>query len=225
VAPRAARAARESTVIASGLHFLAGYVVGSIPVAVWAGRLIDAVDVRELGSRSAGATNVLRIFGWKPALAVALLDGAKGWVAASWLSQVPWPGGPVAPEWAAVAAGVGAVVGHLFPAFAGFRGGKGVATTAGVLLAWSPTAFLVCAGVFAAVAILSRRASVGSMSAALVMPATLFGLHASGADRVTLGTALSGAALALLIFLTHRENLRNLVRGTEPKLGERARRS
>ena len=160
-----------------------------------------------------------RAFGWRPALAVLVLDAAKGWLPAFLVSGLPAGDSAAAASTLGLSAGAGAVLGHCWPLFAGFRGGKGVATSAGVFLATHPGAVLVGLGVFAALLGLTRHVSAAAVAAAAAMPATLlafrrgFGYSAPSAD-VCLAAALAG-----LIVFTHRSNLSRLLRGVEPRVG------
>jgi len=194
---------------------LAAYLSGSIPVSVWWGRAFFGLDVREHGSLNAGATNTFRVLGWRAGLPVLLLDIAKGFLPVRILPNLsglepdsePW-------MWLRVALVVAAVLGHLFPVFAGFRGGKGVATSLGGILAVHPGAAAICIGVFAIVFQLSRYVSLASLSAALAYPLAV-GLVYQEASAVKTGFAI---ALCLLVFFTHRENIGRLLRGEEGRM-------
>ena len=160
-----------------------------------------------------------RAFGWRPALVVLVLDAAKGWLPAFLGAGLPAGDSAVSASTLGLAAGAGAVLGHCHPLFAGFRGGKGVATAAGAFLATHPGAVVVGLGVFSAVLGLTRIVSAASVAAAAAMPATLlafrlgFGYSAPPPD---VGLA---AALAGFIAFTHRSNLSRLLRGVEPRVG------
>ena len=138
------------------LALILSYLAGSIPSSVWAGRMFHGIDIREHGSGNAGATNTIRVLGWKTGVPVLVFDLAKGWLAASlpvFLSAAP----PGSQQMTAlqIACGLAAIIGHVFPVFAGFRGGKGVATTFGMLLALHPLLTLSCAGIFLVVLLIS----------------------------------------------------------------------
>ena len=204
--------------IGPALGVLLAYLLGSLPWALWVGQLVRGIDVREHGSRNLGATNVYRLLGPGLGLTVFALDMAKGAaavLAARGLGGAAFPGGA---EGAGLAGAVAAVLGHVFPAFAGFRGGRGVATAAGAMLAVAPRASGLALGVFALTLALSRRVSVGSVSAALAFIVFLWllapGRHGAGASA----TALVGSAVALLVVVRHVPNLRRLARGEEPAL-------
>ena len=188
------------------LLILTGYLLGSMPWGYWLPRILKGVNIREAGSGSTGAANVWRTLGFKMGLAVALLDIAKGAVAA--LLGL-WLGGDLV----GVLAGVAAMVGHWRPLFLGFaRGGKIVATTGGVALALAPFAALSAAGVWILLFLALRYASVSSMAAAVSLP--LFALLYGASWPVVAFT--SGAALAIIVL--HRTNIRRLLAGEEQKM-------
>jgi glycerol-3-phosphate acyltransferase PlsY len=186
------------------------YLLGSISFAVLLVRATTGRDIRAEGSGNAGATNVLRSHGKKLALLVALLDVAKG-VAAVLLVRLV----TADPRWAA-AAGFAAILGHVFPIFYGFRGGKGVATAVGAFLALTPLALLVCLAIFLAIVAATRYVSLGSVVALALLPpiAGLF-FHAPR------GVVTAAGLTALLILGKHLPNLKRLARGEERKLGRR----
>jgi glycerol-3-phosphate acyltransferase PlsY len=189
----------------------AGYLLGSMPWGYWVPRIFAGVDIRTLGSGNPGATNVWRSLGFKLGLTVALLDIAKG-LAAALLGR--WLGDDLI----AVLAGVAAMVGHWRPLFLGFaKAGKTVATTGGVGLAVAPFATLAAAGVWIAVFVATRYASIASMAAAVSLPA--FALLFDASWPVLAFT--SGAALAII--LLHRTNIVRLARGTENRFVLRRR--
>ncbi|MFA9201791.1 MAG: glycerol-3-phosphate 1-O-acyltransferase PlsY [Cypionkella sp.] len=186
------------------LAALLGYALGSIPFGLLLTRAFGAGDVRRIGSGSIGATNVLRTGRKGLAAATVLLDAGKG-VAAVLLAAMLWPGSE------GVAA-VAAIVGHCFPLWLGFKGGKGFATAAGVLLALAWPALLACAAIWAATIALSRISSVASLVAVAAAPvvAGLLGF----ADLVA-----TLIAVAAVVVFQHRSNIGRLMRGEEPKVG------
>jgi glycerol-3-phosphate acyltransferase PlsY len=186
------------------------YLLGSLSFAVLLVRRATGKDIRTEGSGNAGATNVLRSHGKALALAVAALDIGKG-AAAVLLVRLA-----TADSRYAAAAGFAAVLGHVFPVFYGFRGGKGVATAVGAFLALAPLATLVCVAVFVAVIALTRYVSVGSMIAIVLLPPVAGGLFHASPPIVA-----AAAATAILVVLKHRENLKRLAAGTERKLGQK----
>jgi len=198
------------------VHFLASYLLGAFPTSVLLGRLVRGIDVRDHGSGNAGATNAWRVLGWRIGLPVILIDVAKGAVAATVVARLPLGPVPVDPQTLAVLCGLAAVLGHVFPIYLKFRGGKGVATAAGMLVATAPIPVGCAAGVFALCLFLSGRVSVGSISAAWTVPiSTLLLQRYAGIQHSTLLIGLT-FALAVFITITHRKNLRRLLRGEEP---------
>ncbi len=196
-----------------------GYLIGAIPFGLLAGRLAGGVDLRQHGSRRTGSTNALRTLGLGWAVAVFVLDVAKGALAVL-LAQALYQAGPGgSAEWVAAAAGVAAVVGHNWSVFIGFGGGRGVATSAGGLLVISPWTLAVIGPLMAIVVWQSRYVSLGSVVAAATAPAVTAVLAAIG----VVGWAAVAYALAtgLLVIGSHRDNLRRLRNGTERRIGER----
>ena len=188
---------------------LVAYLVGSIPFALWLTRRREGADVRRVGSGNIGTTNVWRVAGASTALAVLALDVGKG-LGAVWFARVL---GSDAPIQAAAAAAV--VIGHVFPIWLRFRGGKGVATSAGAFAMLTPWAVLVAAGVFVTVVLMTRFVSVGSLAAAVsLVPFALIG----GAQPPVL-TILCG--VILLVVTRHRSNVARLLAGNERRLGQR----
>jgi len=190
-----------------------GLLSGSLPWGLWLGRWLRGVDVRTLGSKNLGATNVYRTLGPAIGVAVLALDIAKGalptWLVPGLAISNGFPGGA---EWCRLAVGLAAVLGHVISPFAGFRGGKGVATTVGVLLALSPAAFAVFVAVFVGAVAATRYVSLGSILGSVGFAATL-GLTAPGGWKSA--TFAFGVAIALVVVLRHRENIRRLLRGEE----------
>jgi glycerol-3-phosphate acyltransferase PlsY len=189
------------------------YVCGSLPWGLWIGRLARGVDIRTVGSGNLGATNVYRTLGPPLGILTLLLDIAKGalpvWVLPQLALAAGFPGGP---EWCRLAAGLAAVAGHVWTFLAGFKGGKGVATTVGVLLALAPAAFGVFVAVFVLTVAVTRYISLGSTLGAAAFAATL-GFAAPGGPRSP--TFLLGVTLAALVIVRHRDNFRRLRRGEE----------
>ena len=198
---------------------LLGYLCGALPFGLWVGQLIRGVDVRTLGSGNLGATNVYRSLGPGPGLLTLALDAAKGalpvWLAAGLPGSASVPGGV---EVARIAAGLAAVAGHVWTFLAGFKGGKGVATTAGVLLAVSPAAFGIFAAVFVATVAITRYISLGSMLGSAAFAASLAWLSPGGLRQPRV---VFGALLALLVIARRRDNIGRLLRGTERRFSFR----
>jgi glycerol-3-phosphate acyltransferase PlsY len=188
------------------LAFALGYLFGSIPFGLLLTRFAGKGDLRDIGSGNIGATNVLRT-GSKPlAAATLVLDCLKA-TAAILVARAIWPDSDIA-------AAAGALIGHLYPVWLRFRGGKGVATLLGVLIALSWQAALVFAIAWVGLFLLLRYSSVGGIGAAISAPITAFAL--SQQDLVPLF-----AGFALLVVWKHKENIRRLIAGTEPKVGRR----
>jgi glycerol-3-phosphate acyltransferase PlsY len=190
-----------------------GYLCGALPWGLWLGRATRGVDVRQHGSRNLGATNVYRVLGPGLGIATLLLDVLKGalpvWGLPTLGFMAAFPGGR---EGCAVTAGLAAVAGHVWTCFAGWKGGKGVATTAGVLLALAPAAFGVFVAVFVATVALTRYISLGSVLGSVAFVAAL--AWRSGGD-VRRPAFVMGALLAALVIARHRENIARMVRGEE----------
>jgi glycerol-3-phosphate acyltransferase PlsY len=195
--------------LAGLLMVVAAYLLGSLSFAVLLVRLKTGKDIRKEGSGNAGATNVLRGHGKGLAALVALGDVAKGTLAVLLMRLVT-----ADPRYAA-AAGVAAVLGHVFPIFYGLRGGKGVATALGAFLALAPSATLASLGIFILVLALTRYVSLASCVAMVLLPPLAGLFHA---PRPVLAAA---AIVAVIVVLKHRENLERLARGEERKLGQR----
>ncbi len=197
------------------LAFLIAYILGSIPAAVWIGKKFHGIDVREHGSHNAGTTNVIRVLGWKTGIPVLTIDVLKGFLAA----MMPLVFKLAPPESALltnlqILTGLTAIIGHIFPLLAGFRGGKGVATFFGVLLAIQPLLTISCLGVFLVVLILTGIVSVSSMSAGLAFPIFLFIFF----DTPSLIYKTFSILVAVALLVTHRKNIGRLLRGKEAKL-------
>lgn len=188
---------------------LLAYLLGATPTSYLAGRLVFGIDLRDHGSGNLGATNVFRVLGWKAAAPVGLLDVAKGWFPAA---MFPAWDGAATPEWA-LAYGAAAIVGHVFSLYVRFKGGKGVATSAGVFIALAPLAALVAALAWLAVVAVTRIVSAGSLAAAVALPVAV---HYTGEPRPTLWLAIG---LALFVLYAHRSNIGRLIRGEENRFG------
>lgn len=190
-----------------------GYLSGSLPWGLWLGVAMRGVDVRTLGSKNLGATNVYRSLGPAVGVPVLLLDVAKGalptWLVPGLSACAAFPGGV---EWCRLSVAAAAVLGHMFTAFARFRGGKGVATTVGVLLALSPAAFGVFVGVFVATVALTRYISLGSILGSAAFAIALGLTQVQGWRSPTF---VFGALLAAAVVLRHKDNIARLARGEE----------
>ncbi|MDR1022518.1 MAG: glycerol-3-phosphate 1-O-acyltransferase PlsY [Prevotellaceae bacterium] len=197
------------------------YLLGSIPSAVWIGKSLYGIDVREHGSGNAGTTNVLRVLGTKAAIPVFVVDTLKGLLAV--LAACLIPEVDRSAEFfgtVKIAYGLLAVVGHMYPVFAGFRGGKGVATTLGIAIAIQPLGALVALGIFVVVFAVTRYVSLSSLSAGLSFPVTVVCLL----REPMLSVRIFVAFVCLLLFYTHRKNIQRLLSGVEPKTSFRKKR-
>ena len=197
------------------LTSLLAYLLGSVATAVWVGKIFHGVDVREHGSGNAGATNVIRVLGWKTGVPVLLIDILKGWMAAMLPVFFSLAGnGTALLTNLQILAGVMVILGHIFPVFAGFRGGKGVATIFGVLLAVNPLLTLSCFVVFLTVLLLTDYVSVSSMSAGIAFPVLLFLVFNSPSVLFKIFSLI----VAVGMIITHRKNISRLLKGEESKL-------
>jgi acyl phosphate:glycerol-3-phosphate acyltransferase len=198
---------------------LIGYLFGSIPTGVWAGKILRGIDIREQGSKSTGATNVYRVLGIRLAITVLLIDIAKGFFAAYLGSKINLGDTLLSANQLAMIAGIFAIIGHLFPLFARFRGGKGVATGAGMLLFLTPLEVAFALLIFIVTIALTRYVSLGSILAALFLAVSL--LIQKYIYHYPLGNEMIGLAILILVLIlyTHRANMDRLIHGTENKLG------
>jgi acyl phosphate:glycerol-3-phosphate acyltransferase len=194
------------------LWLLASYLIGAIPTSYLVGKVFRGIDLREYGSRNLGATNLYRTLGWKFAIPVGLFDVAKGAVPVLAFGGLAPPSIPQFP----VLCGVSAVMGHVFSIFVGFKGGKGVATAAGMVMALAPLAFLVVLAVWLAVVRLTGYASLASVAAAGLFPLADYLLDPA---RRSISSLALDAGLALFIIWKHRSNIQRLLRGTENRFG------
>ncbi|WP_210461933.1 glycerol-3-phosphate 1-O-acyltransferase PlsY [Rufibacter roseolus] len=202
-------------VIIGGIILLA-YLIGSIPTAVWVGKKFYGIDVRQHGSGNAGATNTFRVLGKKPGSIVMAVDIFKGWAATSLANLlVNWEA--IEPQQLIMfklILGVVAVVGHIFPVYVGFKGGKGVATVMGMVLAVHLPVALICLGIFVVVLLLTKYVSLSSMLAAISFPLLLM-LPMFRPDNLLL--PIFGIFIAVMVVLTHKKNINRLLQGVESK--------
>jgi glycerol-3-phosphate acyltransferase PlsY len=198
---------------AQALCLLASYLVGALPTSYLAARVFGGIDLREHGSKNLGATNLYRVLGWRFAVPVGLIDAAKGAVPV--LVFAPLASGS---ELFALVAGITAIVGHVYSVFVRFKGGKGVATAAGVMLALTPIALGVSLAVWVGLVFLTGYVSVGSIAAAAIFPlAVLLLEHPSVPEILWLDIGLAAGIIWL-----HRGNIQRLLKGTENRFGRRA---
>ncbi|MEO6068499.1 MAG: glycerol-3-phosphate 1-O-acyltransferase PlsY [Gemmatimonadota bacterium] len=189
------------------------YLVGAFPTSFLAGKLLRGIDLREHGSKNLGATNVYRVLGARVAVPVGLFDVFKGMVPVLWIAPA------LGPNWWTswpLICGIAAILGHVFSVFVRFRGGKGVATAGGVVIALAPWAILVAAGIWAAVTFSSGYVSLGSITAALAYPGLVYWLTPTQRPFILIHVII---ALGLVWF--HRANIQRLRAGTENRFGKR----
>ena len=196
------------------LSLLLAYLLGSIPTSVWIGKFFFGVDVREHGSKNAGATNTFRVLGAKAGFPVFIIDMLKGYGAVRLLYltdfYIPETGQFVNFQ---LALGLIAMIGHVFPIFAGFRGGKGVATLTGVVLALHPLATLFTFLVFFITLIISKYVSLSSMIAAFTFPFILIFAFSSATPSLIIFSMV----IAVLLLFTHQKNIERLLKGEESR--------
>jgi glycerol-3-phosphate acyltransferase PlsY len=209
------------------LVLLSGYLLGSIPAGWLAGRWLAGIDLRQQGSGSTGATNVLRVVGKGPALVVFLIDVLKGTAAVLLAKAVLEPlGTPLGSQtWlldsVVVACGLAALAGHSFPIWLGGKGGKAVATGLGMLLGLATPVGLACFGVFLAVLSVSRIVSLSSIAAAAALPLLMLGWFATEGLGLRWPYLILALLTSVLVIVRHRANIQRLLAGTEPRLGQK----
>ncbi|MGQ9642395.1 MAG: glycerol-3-phosphate 1-O-acyltransferase PlsY [Ignavibacterium sp.] len=203
------------------------YLVGSIPTSIIISKAVKGIDIRNYGSGNAGGTNVMRVLGWKHGVLVIILDALKGAIAVVLVARLHYgvlPFQNVSPfddfTLVQIIAGISAVIGHIWTVFAGFRGGKGIATALGMLLMIITVDMLIAVGIFLIVVSISRYVSLGSIVSAMAVPLSMIfrenvlNTHIEGYN--TLLPFVIG--VSLLVIFTHRKNLVRLLNGTENKL-------
>lgn len=197
------------------LALVLAYLLGSIPSAVWIGKRFHNIDVREHGSGNAGTTNTIRVLGWATGIPVLLIDIAKGWLAAMLpvFFHLTDPGSALMTNLQLIT-GIVAIIGHVFPVFAGFRGGKGVATVFGVFLALQSLLTICSIGVFLTVLFTTGIVSISSIIAGISFPVFLFLFFDNPSVLFKIFAILVGIAL----LVTHKENIGRILRGEEKKL-------
>lgn len=195
------------------LWLLASYFVGAIPTSYLLSRFLAGIDLRQHGSGNLGATNLYRVLGWKYAIPAAAVDIAKGAIPVLiFAPQVSTS------QLFALGCGVAAILGHVFSVFVGFKGGKGVATAAGVMLGLAPLALTAVAVVWAMLVRLTGYVSVASIAAAALLPLAVYLLE----DTTSPALLWIAAAIAAGVIILHRRNIQRLVKGTENRFGRRA---
>jgi len=207
---------------------LFSYIIGSMPTGIMLSKWIHGFDIRTKGSGNAGGTNVFRVLGWKSGLFVIFVDMAKGVVATALISRLFWD--PTLPFYnktpfddftiiQMICGGV-AIVGHIWTVFAGFKGGKGIATGAGMLFGIAPTEFAISIGVFLLVFWAYKYVSLGSIAAAVTFPLSIFVRHDIFGDEIQSYRTLIvfSLSVAILLVYAHRQNIKRLIEGTEKKI-------
>lgn len=192
------------------------YLLGSIPTAVWVSKRVYGLDIREHGSGNAGATNTFRVLGKKAGIAVMIVDMLKGFAAANLVflsyhvrGSEPWVN-------LQIGLGLAAVIGHIFPIWAGFRGGKGIATLFGMILAIQYYVAFSLVGVFLAMLFLTNYVSLSSIAASVAFPVLILFIFKDKAPEISY--KLFAIATACMVVLTHHKNISRLIAGNESKV-------
>ncbi len=209
------------------LVVLISYLVGSIPTSIIVTRILKGIDIRNYGSGNAGGTNVIRVLGWGPGVLVIIVDVLKGFVAAVVISRLFYGNFPLdnATPFSdftvvQIIAGISAILGHTWTVFAGFKGGKGIATAGGMLLGIAPVEVGIAFAVFAIVVASSRYVSLGSVSAAVAFPVAMF-VRANVFDVATRyyhTMIFFSIFISVFLIYNHRSNIQRLLRGQEHRL-------
>ncbi|HPS95298.1 MAG: glycerol-3-phosphate 1-O-acyltransferase PlsY [Bacteroidales bacterium] len=194
------------------------YIIGSFSPAIRFGKFFYGIDVRDYGSKNPGANNVQRVLGWKPALFVFLFDTFKGVAGASLAHFTSFETGTNMFVGAQIVLGLTAVLGHIFPVFHQYKGGKGVATITGVLWAIHPYAVLICFGIFLIMFLITRYVSLSAIISITLFPFFVNSLFALWLDpKVTLTLKIFSIIIAIVIWLTHISNIKRIIKGKEEK--------
>ena len=195
------------------LLLFGGYTLGSVPTAVWIGKFFYKIDVREYGSGNAGATNAFRVLGKKAGIPVLMIDILKGFAAVSLAYLSNYTKGSNQFINIQIVLGIASLVGHIFPVFASFRGGKGIATLLGIILAVHPYAALISMGVFIIVLLISSYVSLSSMIAAILFPMIVIFIFKTTVSSLVIFSIL----IAIMVLITHQKNIERLLRREESK--------
>ena len=206
-----------------GLFCIGGYLLGSIPSAVWIGKKYFNIDVRQHGSGNAGATNVFRVLGKKAGIIVLSMDILKGYFAG--MLGILFQALYVHPDWnpshlvnVQLMIGLCAVIGHLVPIFAGFKGGKGIATLGGLIIALNPVIAALAIGIFLVTLFATRFVSLGSMLGGISVPVLFVSIFGQNQPEYRQPTVIIFTlAIAVLVVVTHRKNINRLIHGCENK--------
>lgn len=198
---------------------LIAYLLGSVASAVWIGQIFYGTDIREYGSGNSGATNAFRVLGKRAGSAVMFFDILKGWLAVNtgwlfqWIGIIHYLPGSVQFVDLQLVLGVAALLGHIFPVYVGFRGGKGVATLLGIILAVHPSAALISLVVFILVLLTTRYVSLSSIIAALAFPVVIIFIY----ETTTPSLIIFSLLIAILVLITHQKNIERLISKEENK--------
>ena len=203
------------------------YLIGSIPSSLWTGRVFYDIDIRDHGSGNAGATNTFRILGWKAGTAVLLFDFGKGLFCTTVIAGLAWQiaGGPVSfysgweiESMVVIFSGIAAVIGHMYPIYAGFSGGKGAATATGMLYGIEPVSISISLAVFLIVMFTTRYVSLGSIAGSLIYPFSQLTLRYGFNRDIDGSIILFSSILALAIIVKHKGNIKRLLAGNENRI-------
>ena len=207
------------------LFLILAYLTGSFPSAVWVGRTFYNKDVREYGSGNAGATNTFRVLGKRAGIPVLMMDVFKGWLSVNYIYFIT-DASPLKFSFTEtvtssqfeiqLALGIAAVIGHLFPIYTGFRGGKGIATLLGLLIGLNPIAAISSIVVFIIVFLISKYVSLGSILASIAFPVVVFFILEK--ENVNPSLELFSVFVPILTLITHQKNIERLIRGEENKV-------
>ncbi|MFN5460934.1 MAG: glycerol-3-phosphate 1-O-acyltransferase PlsY [Bacteroidota bacterium] len=192
---------------------LFAYLIGSIPTAVWIGKLFYGIDVREHGSGNAGATNTIRVLGYKAGIPVLIIDVLKGFAAVYLYKYLIISGNNTSNLHSEILLCIAALLGHIFPVLAGFKGGKGVATLLGGVVAIAPYAALICVGIFVIVLLIFRYVSLASMISGVSFPVSCTLLNPDLPNALL----IFSVCVALLLLITHRKNIQRLIKREESR--------
>lgn len=197
--------------------FVIAYLFGSFPTAIIAGKILKKIDIRDHGSGNAGATNVFRILGWQAGVIVLLIDMLKGFIPVFWIAGAIYTQGDALIYYKILAA-ISAIAGHVWTIFAGFKGGKGVGTSAGVFLGLAHIPLLIALLIFVIIVAITRYVSLGSISAALVFLIVLLLQKFAFNQDIEAILIYLGIIVVILILYAHRTNIGRLLKGNESKI-------
>ncbi len=206
---------------------LLSYLLGSIPSSLWVGKVYKKIDLREHGSGNLGATNTFRILGWKAGLVVSLIDFLKGFVSAYYISRIAFEVGNIPTVFSGwetamfimIFAGLFAVLGHMYPLYAKFKGGKGVLTACGMLYAIEPISISLAFAIFLALLFSTRYVSLASMVSSASYPLFLLMLrYGFGMESIDGSLIVISSIIAITIIVKHRSNIERLMKGTESRI-------